>query len=159
MKAIGYFRVDADPAKGFPPSLVEQEAAYRRLCQEGEYQTAITFVEIDSPGEIGSAEYQRMLDHIRSEREKPFVIVKSIDHLNPDPRDAVRWLLELEELGVKVIIADDDTADPLEVALQAWQANLQGEARGDKVKEAMRIKAIKGRGLGKPPFGYRIGAD
>jgi len=159
MKAIGYFRVDADPAKGFPPSLAEQEAAYRRLCQEGEYQTAITFVEIDSPGEIGSAEYQRMLDHIRSERVKPFVVVKSIDHLNPGPRDVVRWLLELEELGVKVIIADDDTADPLEVALQVWHAQLQGEAKGDKVKEAMRIKAIKGRGLGKPPFGYRIGAD
>jgi len=55
MKAIGYFRVDADPAKGFPPSLAEQEMAYHRVCQEGEYQTAITFVEIDSPCEIGSA--------------------------------------------------------------------------------------------------------
>jgi len=159
MKAIGYFRVETDPVKGFPPSLAGQEAAYRRLCREGNYQTTITFVEVDSPGEIGSAEYQRMLDHIRNEREKPFVIVKSIDHLNPDPREAVRWLLELEELGVKLLLTDEDTADPLEAALQIWYAHLQSEERGEKVKEAMRIKAIKGRGLGKPPFGYRIGAD
>ncbi|MCK4963854.1 MAG: recombinase family protein, partial [Dehalococcoidia bacterium] len=30
---------------------------------------------------------------------------------------------------------------------------------GERVKEAMRIRAMYGRALGKPPFGYRIGAD
>jgi DNA invertase Pin-like site-specific DNA recombinase len=159
MKAIGYFRVEADPVMGFPPSLAEQETAYRRLCQEGDYQTAMTFVEVDSPGETGSAEYQRMLDRIRDEGEKSLVIVKSIAHLNPDPREAVRCLLELEQLGVNVLLTDEDIADPLEATLQVWSARLQGEDRGERVKEAMRIKAIKGRGLGKPPFGYRIGAD
>jgi len=159
MKAIGYFRVEADPAIGFPPSLAEQEAAYRRLCREGDYQTAITFVEVDSPGEIGSAEYQRMLDHIRNETENLLVVVKSIAHFNPDPQQAARWILELEELGVRVLLTNGDAAEPLEAALQAWRARFQGEERGEKVKEAMRIKAVKGRGLGKPPFGYRIGAD
>lgn len=159
MKAVGYFRVEADPAKGLPLFLAEQEAAYRRLCGERNYQAGITFVEVDSPGKVGSAEYQRMLDHIRNEREGALVIVKSIAHLHPDPREAVHWLLELEELGGKVLLADEYAADPMEALLQVWYGHLYGEERGERVKEAMMVKAVKGKGLGRSPFGYRIGAD
>jgi site-specific DNA recombinase len=159
MRAIGYFRIEADTMQAVSPYLADQEAAFRYLCQEREYQTAITFVEVDPPGEVSSAEYQRMLDYIRMQGETLLVVVKSVAHINPDPQEAVHCLLELEGLEAKVLLTDEASADPLEVALQTWSAQRQGEEKGQRVKEAMRMRAIKGRGLGKPPFGYRVGAD
>ena len=159
MRAIGYFRAEVDPMQGVSPSLVEQEAAFRRFCHERDYQMAITFVETDGVGETGNAEYQRMLDYIRRQDEPFLVAVKSLTHLNPDPEEAVCWLLELEGLGAKVVLVDEDSTDPLEAALRVWSAQRQVGERGDKVKEAMRMRAVQGRGLGRPPFGYRVGAD
>ena len=159
MRAIGYFRAEADPVQGVSPSLAEQEAAFRLFCRQRDYQMAITFVETDGADETGSAEYQRMLDYIRKQGEPFLVAVKSLTHLNPDLEEAVRWLLELEDLGAKVVLIDEDSTDPLEAALQMWSAQRQVGERGEKVKEAMRMRAIQGRGLGRPPFGYRVGAD
>ena len=159
MRAIGYFRIEADAMQAVSPSLAAQEAAFRRLCQERGYQTAITFLEVDPRGEISSAEYQRMLDYIRRQGEALFVVVKSVAHLNPDPQEAARCLLELEGLGAKVLLTDEASADPLKVALQTWSAQRKGEGKGERVKEAMLMRAVKGRGLGKPPFGYRVGGD
>ena len=159
MRAIGYFRIEADAMQAVSPSLADQEVAFRYLCQERGYQTAITFVEVDPPGEVSSAEYQRMLDYIRRQEEALLVVVTSVPYLNPDPQEAACCLLELEDLESKVVLTDQASADPLEAALQTWSAQRQEDEKGERVKEAMRMRAVKGRGLGKPPFGYRVGAD
>ncbi|MFQ5924819.1 MAG: recombinase family protein [Dehalococcoidia bacterium] len=158
MKAIGYFRVKAEhETKGMPPSVTEQKEGFFRFCQERGHQPVVTFVDVDSMDEIGNAQYQRMLGYIGREEEGFVVAVKALDQLNPDPQGAVRCLLELEDLGATVLCTDEELVDPLGTALRAWSTQ-KGE-KGERVKKGMRLRVVKGKGLGKPPFGYRVGAD
>lgn len=156
MKAIGYFRFSEEHEREHP-SLVEQQEEFLRFCQQRGYQQLATFVDVDSQGKISSAKYRQMVDYIRRKGEELLVVVKTPHHLNPDPQEAVLCLLELEGLGARAISSAEELADPLEMALQNWSA--QREERGGRVKDAMKLKAIKGKGLGRPPLGYRLGAN
>lgn len=159
MKAIGYFRVTSDMTRqGLPSSLEEQEEGFSRFCQERDYQPVTSFVEVDSADKISSTQYQRMLSYIRKQGQGFIVVVKSLNHLHPDPQEVMRCLLELADLGASVVSIDEKRTDPLAAALRAWSAHREGEKRGEMVREGMRLKAVRGKGLGKPPFGYRISA-
>jgi site-specific DNA recombinase len=51
-----------------------------------------------------------------------------------------------------------DGREAIDALLAAWNAS-DGQARlSDKVRSAMRKKAVKGEVLGRPPFGYKVGA-
>ena len=161
MKALGYFRVGMETGRpGDAASLLEQEQAFLRFCQEQGYEPLSIFVDLQ-PTESGEyPEYRRLLDYLRRQ-PKGFLIVvtRNLNQLGGDPRDWLNSLLELEQLGARVVCMEDGILDPMTAALKAWAEKRQQEGRGGKVREAMRLKAIRGEGLGKPAFGYRIGAD
>ena len=160
MKAIGYFRVTSDRTRqGLSSSLEEQEQGFSRFCQERGYQPVTSFVEVDSASAFGGTQYQQMLSYIRKQGESFIVVVKSLDYLHPDPQEVVRCLLDLDDLGTMVVLTDDEFTNPLAAALRAWSTHREGEKRGEMIREGMKRRAIRGKGLGKPPFGYRIGAD
>jgi DNA invertase Pin-like site-specific DNA recombinase len=145
--------------EGLPSSLAEQEETFSRFCQEQGYQPIMSFVDVDSAGKIGQAEFQRMLSYIRKQGEGLIIVVKSLGHLHPNPQELTRCLLELDDLGARVLSIDEELTDPLLAALQAWSTHREGEKRGEMVREGMRLKAVRGKGLGKPPFGYGIGVN
>ena len=160
MKAIGYFRVRAEhEMKGIPPLPAEQQEGFSRFCQERGHQPMATFVDVDSGDNISDAQYQRMLGYIGGEGEGFVIAVRALDQLNPDPQTAVRCLLELEDLGAMVLCTDEEQVDPLGAALRVWSTYRKSKKRGERVKDGMELRVVKGRGLGKPPFGYRVGAD
>jgi len=139
--------------------MVELEKGFFQFCQERGYQPITTFVDVDSVDKISCAQYRHMLSYIREQREGLLIVVESLHHLHPDPREVVRCLLELDSLGARVLLIGEELTDPLAAALQMWSTQRQSEKRGERVREGMRIRAIHGKGLGKPSFGYRIGAD
>ena len=159
MRAIGYFRVFSDTEQGVPSPQVEQEESFSRFCREHGYEPITTFVDVDSAGKVSDSQYQRMLRYIRKQGDNFLVVVKSLRHLHPDPQETVRCLLELDGLRVRVLSTDEALDDPLAAALHEWSTQRQSKGSGERVREAMRIRAIHGKGLGKPPFGYRIGAN
>ncbi len=159
MKAIGYFRVTSDVKQGVPSALVEHEEVFSRFCRQRGYQPVTAFGEVDSGDKVSSTQYRNMLRYIRKQGDDFLVVVRSPRHLHPDLQETVRCLLELEGLGVRVLATDEPVDDPLAAALQVWSTQRQGEGSGERVREAMRLRAVRGKGLGKPPFGYRIGAD
>lgn len=159
MKAIGYFRVTLDLEHGVPSTMVEQEQAFSRYCRERGYSPATAFADMDSGSRISDTEYQNMIRYIHKQQETAIVVVKSLQHLHPDIQEAIRCILELEGLGVQTAVIDGENEDPLAQALKVWYTQHEGESGGDKVREAMRRRAIHGMGMGKPPFGYRIGAS
>jgi site-specific DNA recombinase len=159
MKAIGYFRVTIDADMGVPSTMVEQEHGFSRFCAEQGYEPSTVFSDMDSGTRVSVDEYQNMIRHIRKQPEKVIVVSKSLSHIHPDVKEVARCLLELDGLGAAVAITDGEIDDPLAAAVQLWSAQREGESSGDRVREAMRSRAIHGKGMGKPPFGYRIGPD
>lgn len=158
MRALGYFRLGTESGLAGEPPLMELERSFLRFCQEQGYQPVATFIEMESPGQRGQPEYHRLLDYIR-EQGKGFqvVIVRDLDQLGASLEETLHRLLELEQLGAKVMCAGEGIADPLASALEAWSKQRAGAKVGDRVREAMRMRAMRGEGLGKPPFGYKIG--
>jgi hypothetical protein len=54
---------------------------------------------------------------------------------------------------------DDELPDPLQNALSTLGVKGVSRTRSESIKESMRARAIDGRALGKPPYGYRRGSD
>lgn len=156
MKAIGYFAVP-DRAHGDAVLLGQQEV-FSDYCQRHGHQTLVTFVEYDLDG-FGRPRYQDMLDYLRQSDSEFLIIVPGAQHLGETLESSVRRVLELDTLGAKVICSDDGFPDPLQQALSHWHGGKGSGSKGERIKEAMRAKAIRGEGLGKPPFGYRIGPE
>ena len=156
MKAIGYF-VDQG---GSPDSagLPAHEEAFSTFCQRHGHQPLATFVEHD-PNGGGRPRYQDLLAYLRQSGSGCLVVIGEPQDLGDTLESSVRRLLELDALGARVLCFDEDVPDPLQQALKHWGGSGRGGLKGERIKEAMRAKAIRGKGLGKPPYGYRIGSE
>jgi len=157
MRTIGYFRLVEETETS--PSLAEQESSFNRFCLEHGYQPTKTFVEGQLTSEPGPTEYKRMLSYIRRDGQEATVVVQSLDHLHPDVQERMYRLIELDALGAAVLSIDEQLAGSLEAVLQLWSTQLQQEKKGVAVSDAMKVRAVRGKGLGKPPYGYRLGPD
>lgn len=157
MQALGYFRVKADSP---PSSLEEQETTFFRYCKQHGYESLATFVDVDSKEMVSWKGYQHMVEFLsQPSRGFMFVVVTKLDQLASDPRESVRCVLELADLGATVLCSDEEVSNPLVNAIDAWSKKHQAGKIRERVTAAMKLKAMRGEALGKTAFGYRIGAD
>ncbi len=159
MKAIGYFRVASDVEQDVPYTLKEQERIFSQFCAENGHEAVTAFVDLDSGLRVSGTQYRSMLNYIWKKKGDFIIVIKSLRHLHPDPQELIQCLIELDVMGVKVHFIDSLRGEPLTIALRNWSDQSHGDKSGERVKEAMKIRAVHGKGLGKPPFGYRIGSD
>jgi site-specific DNA recombinase len=153
MRAVGYFR---ETARG-GQSLAEQNRAFLEFCESQGFEVAGTFA--DAPSSNGRAPGFRQLVSFLRQREHGFlvVVVPSIQSLGADLRDAAVRIFQLEGLGAQVTpISGGKDAEAALMA--AWNADGPSGRLSDRVRAAMRRKAVKGEVLGRPPYGYKVGA-
>jgi hypothetical protein len=85
-------------------------------------------------------------------------VVASFAHLGADSTEAARAYFQVTGRGAQVASIAEGELD--EVAMLAlWREEQPSEPVGGRVRDAMRRRAVKGQVLGRPPYGYRIGAD
>ncbi|HZU76844.1 MAG TPA: recombinase family protein, partial [Dehalococcoidia bacterium] len=92
----------------------------------------------------------------RNPAPAPVVIVTSVDRLGATPTEAAKSLFQLEAMGARLVSLAGE-GDPTRALIEHWGRNGAGPALGERVREAMRKKAIRGEVLGRPPYGYRVG--
>ena len=175
MRAIGYFRTTDGENDDLPDYLQER---FKEYCERYLHQPVAVFRDIpDAHSDFsifGSGngngngngahsrrfpEYGRMLEHIVSSRSNYLVVVPDSTHLGKDLEEVVRKIIEIESTGCKVICEDDDLPDPLQNALDALGPAGVSKERSERIKDSMRRRAMLGKGLGKPPYGYRNSKD
>ncbi len=151
MKAIGYFR---QPAGNGKASISKQNRGFLDYCESEGYEVAATFSE--EPSEEAPA-FAQLMEYLKKP-EKGFVIivVQSPAALADDVGAAAARCLQIERLGGKVHFLGSES-DPLADILQTWPRP-GAEDVGDRVRTAMRRKAVRGEVLGRPPYGYKAGA-
>jgi site-specific DNA recombinase len=152
MRAIGYFRESGQHGG----TLAQQNKAFLEFCQREGYEVAGTFA--DGASTNGHAPgFRQLLAYLREPDQGVIVVVvPSVAALGDDLLDAARRYFQLEGLGARVapIAGGTDAAGDI---VSAWAAQ-DGSARlSDRVRAAMRKKAIKGEVLGRPPYGYKVG--
>ena len=152
MRAVGYFR----ERKGDRP-LVEQNKAFLEFCQSNGYEAAAVFLDASrTPDDVPG--FRQMVEFLRSRRQRGFLLVAVPDlgGLGENLTESARRYFQLSSLGVGVVAMDgsDNLEDDL---LKRWAAARKNGRLGDRVRAAMRKKAVKGEALGRPPYGYRVG--
>ncbi|HLF71043.1 MAG TPA: recombinase family protein [Dehalococcoidia bacterium] len=158
MRAIGYFR-ESSHKPGRPESIGRQNRRFIDYCEAQGYEVATTFSEeSDAPT---TPAFAQLIDYLRRP-EKGFMIVvaPSPATLADDAVVAAARCLQVEHLGAHLRFIDTDEAtngDALGAIIESWAAGKDNAVR-DKVRESLRRKAVRGEVLGRPPYGYKVGA-
>jgi len=155
MRAIGYFR----ETRG--QSLADQSEAFLAFCKTNGYEAAAAFLDgkTETKGDgDATAGFRQLVDFTRHQAPGGFlvVVVASLGSLGESITEAARRYFQLATIGVLIISIEtgEDVSTPL---LEKWSEHRAAGSLGDKVKAAMRRRAIKGEALGRPPYGYKVG--
>jgi len=153
MRAVGYFREAATSGRG--ESVGRQNRRFLDYCEAQGYEVATTFSE-ESKG--ASAAFAQLIEYLKRP-EKGFLIVvtPSTATLADDAVIGTARCLQIERLGAKLQFMDaGGDGDALSAIVNSWSSARDDEVR-EKVRSALRRKAVRGEVLGRPPYGYRVG--
>ena len=150
MRAIGYFR--ESPAQ----NLTNQSEAFLEFCARNGYEAAATF--LDTKSESEPTGFRQLLDFVRQQEGHGFlmVVVPNLLAMGDGPVEAMRRYFQLASLSVPILGMQNE-ADLSAELVETWTHVRANGTVGDRVKAAMRRKAVKGEALGRPPYGYRVG--
>lgn len=155
MKAVGYF-VEGARHNGAVRSIGEQNRAFSDFCESQGYEVAATF--LDTSGQLPSENgFNQMLAFLRrGDHGFVVVVVDNLGVLGSDLGHAAMRMLTIEDTGAQVYSASegDEAARAL---VHTWAERGEGTPVSERVRAAMRKKAVRGEALGRPPYGYRIG--
>jgi site-specific DNA recombinase len=154
MRAVGYFR-ENPAAKG--ETIGRQNRRFLDFCEAQGYEVATTFAE-EAKGGAGFA-FSQLIDYLKKP-EKGFitVVAPSPAALADDTVVAAARCLQIERLGASVNFMDESgsNGDALGAVVQNWSA-ARDDAGREKMRAALRSKAVRGEVLGRPPYGYHVG--
>lgn len=152
MRAIGYFRETKTQ------SLADQSESFLEFCRKNGYEAAATF--LDARAEADQPGFGRMVEFIKLQGARGFllVVVPDFTSLGEASTECARRYFQLTSLGIPTI-AIDRGEDISSALVDIWARQRSNGSLGDRVKAAMRQRAVKGEALGRPPFGYRIGPN
>ncbi len=155
MRAVGYFAEGARK-NGHKRTIAEQNQAFLDFCARQGYEVAATF--LDTEDEQGPpAGFNQMLHFLgRGDHVFTVVAVDSLGALGHDLGQAALKLLEIEKTGCTVVLAANGQ-EAFRHLVDTWADRGEGTPVSEKVRSAMRRKAVKGEVLGRPPYGYRVG--
>lgn len=155
MRAVGYF-VEGAKRDGKSRSVGEQHQAFLNFCQRYGYEVAATFLDIldDESPEGGFRQMLRYLQ--RADHGFLVVVVDGVGALGPDLGRAALRMLAIEATGVQVFeaVSGHEVAKAI---VGTWADRGEGTPISERVRTAMRRKAVRGEALGRPPYGYRVG--
>ena len=154
MRAVGYFREGSRGGQ----SLADQNRAFLEYCERQGFDVAGTFADaISSNGHAPG--FRQLVTYLR-ESDGGFIVVVvcSLETLGTDLRDAAVRMFQLEGLGAQVTSIAANGKDAETALLSAWTSDGSNGRLSDRVRAAMRRKAVKGEVLGRPPYGYKVGA-
>ncbi len=144
MKAIGYFSSSQIDVYGKTTAeLMEQ---FYKNCNINGYDPDQVFAETD---------YSSMVEYVRFMTEECTILIQSPVSLATNIQDFIDKLIELYDLDARIDNLDTEGENIFHKTLDHWNVT-SNNARGRKIRDAMASRALRGDGLGKPPFGYRV---
>ena len=156
MRALAYFRADSQATVRDPTSVAALSRAFHDFCSARGHNPQGIFADDSASSE--RARYREMVENIRASGLAYLVVLREVDDLGDRLEEQVERLLELDALACQVVCDDPAMPDPLQAAVRLWKARSPAASRGERIRDGMQARAAQGLGLGKPPYGYRIGS-
>ncbi len=153
MRAFGYF----SEIRAGGASIAQQNKAFQDYCGREGLTAADTFVE-SAPANGHAPGFRQLVARVRAAgADHCVVVLPALDALGAERKDAIFRFLQLETIGVRIACVSG-TVPAGEEQLAAWLRADDGDSLSDRVRAAMRRKAVKGEVLGRPPYGYKVGS-
>jgi site-specific DNA recombinase len=155
MKAVGYF-VEGARRSGSKRSIGDQNRAFLDFCAGQGFEVAATFLDTEQAAgdKLGFTQMLQFLE--RPDRGFTVVVVDGLATLGKDLGQAAMTLLTIENSGVQVLSMQSGGEAAREL-VTTWADRGDGTPISERVRSAMRRKAVRGEVLGRPPYGYRVG--
>jgi site-specific DNA recombinase len=143
MKAIGYFSSTSGSTSS------ELMESFYKYCNLNGHEPSSIFPE---------GQYSDMLDHIKGSNDEFVILIEGPEKLANNLEGFVDIALQLNNLNANLICLNTDNSNPFSRALEKWVTSSTA-GRGERIRQAMASRAVRGDGLGKPPFGYKVSSS
>ena len=151
MRAIGYFRLGRHEDQ----SSDSLKASFEEFCHVNLHQPIATLeIELEDDGQPA---HRPLVEHLDRAGTDFLVVVSSAEDLGNSVEEVVRSLTALDRLEVQAACMDEEYPNLLQNAMHLFGFQGLSADRSSRVRESMSIRALEGRALGRPPYGYRIG--
>ncbi len=155
MHAVGYIRYDKHLPPGSAMSRRNQQNRLAAFARNNGHTLRQIFVDVAS--EDDSQGYTGLLNYLQGQAEEFLVLINDPSQLSMTLEGAVDAVLSVNGLGSNVVCTIDGLPDPIQALYRAMTSEGQQAAKRQQIIQAMQDKALRGEGLGKPPYGYSLG--
>ena len=152
MRALAYWNLYSSGRRSPADLLQSMNRRFDEYCAEGGHLAAGTFPETSDNSE--RPRWDAMVSQIKESGLGYLVVVPSAAHLGATLEERVERVLAMDAILCKVVCDDPELPDPLQSAV-----SLERGTRGERIRAGMLVKAGRGQGLGKSPYGYRLQVD
>lgn len=160
MRALSFFVYDPTAQSDSPNSRSSLDGIICRFCELHNHTIHHTISL--SAHETNPTDAKNQLLRFLHEQQQSFVVVVPYSgQLGSTPQESIETVLTIDAQGSQVITAGEKQRDPIQSLYQTLTSFGQGSTptHSQRVRSAMVKKAIRGEGLGKPPYGYRVSQD
>ena len=155
MRSIGYFNTQKSNGT---TDLVEQK--FKEFCIYNLHQMVQIFPDDFSGTDIKSSDGFQSAIHFLNENKGGYLfVVPNALHLGNDLEEVARNILYIINTGASISCYDENFPDPIQNAVQLFGASNVSLTRSQNIKKAMRARALEGKPMGRPPYGYKVVGD
>ena len=154
MRALGYFRTKStDDAE-----VNKIKNMFHDYCELNLHAPVKLFISNNKANLTKDPEYLNLLEYIRNENSEYLVVVRDAKDFGSDIEAVARIIAVFHKLKALVKCASEDYPDPIQNAFRVLRPKGVSLTRSVSIKNIMQTKAMEGKVLGRPPYGYSINA-
>ena len=155
MRAIGYFRTKSTD----DVEIDEIKNMFHDYCELNLHSPVKLFISDNKANLIKDPEYLNLLEFIKNENSEYLIIIKDVKDLGSDIESVARIIAVFHKLKALVKCASGDYPDPIQNAFRVLRPKGVSLTRSVSIKNVMQTKAMEGKVLGRPPYGYAINTE
>ncbi|MCK4856506.1 MAG: recombinase family protein [candidate division Zixibacteria bacterium] len=155
MKAVLYARVSSKEQEKEGYSIPAQIKHCREYADKKGYQIVSEYIDVESAKRAGRTNFNRMIKHIRSDKNIQAIICHKVDRLCRNFRDYVT----VDELNIKPMFVEeefpDNAAGKLTFGMKVLLAKHYIDNLSDETKKGLNEKVEQGIWASRAPIGYQ----
>ena len=150
MRAIGYILTTGTGPAEENPDYQEQYSSISSYCNDHDHNLVKVFEDSLERGNSRPG-YLALLEFIDAPNQASIIIVAESSQLGSSLEQAIATILRVDRAGSTVVCSSTEYPDPIQNALNFFRLE-----RSEQIREAMLQKALDGKALGRPAYGYEI---
>ena len=154
MKTIGFCRIPADPKDNWNEK--EFNDVFEEFCSTMGHTSVKKIFSDPTVSNENYSELDNLFTFIDENNGGYLIVIPNATHVSFDLEGIARAVIKAENAQSSFFCLEEGFPDILQNAFSHFDAPGVSRKRSSSIKESMQKRAIEGKSLGKPPFGYNI---